>query len=95
MTAIEMFLFIYLAGAIIKIMLCLPHLPRVVAVISRLNGSPRGKVQLPFALMLPVLTVVVIVVCWPVALFYERERFFVMYSASSVIRSIVQAHHTD
>lgn len=81
----------YLALAFIKFMLCVPHIPRVISTVSRLRGSPRGKCDTLYVIIVPILVAILSLLGWVKSLRDEGVRFFVMYNSFGVMRDCVRA----
>lgn len=80
---------VYLCFAFIKFMLCVPHIPRVIGVVSRLAGARRGEIQARYLLIIPLVVVTLSLFGWVAALYREGISFFVMYSGRAVMRDCV------
>ncbi len=83
---------VYLCFAFIKFMLCAPHIPRVIAVMSRLSGARRGTVMPRYVFSIPLLVVGMSLFGWVRALYLEGISFFVIYSKFDVIRDCIHGY---
>jgi len=80
---------VYLCFAFIKFMLCVPHIPRVIGVVSRLAGADRGAVLKRYVFIIPLVVAGLSLFGWVAALYREGISFFVMYSSRDVTRDCI------
>jgi hypothetical protein len=82
----------YFVIALAKFILCAPHLPMVIGVMSRLSGAPRGKIRGRYIIFVPLLMLFTSFFGWISALKNEGISFFFLYSRLEVMRDCVRAH---
>lgn len=89
---LQYLLLFYFSMMLVKLILCLPDVPIVVAALSRLDGLPRGKFSKVYLVGVPLSLTLGIVFLWPRMLVAERLAFFVSYPKREVLADCVAMH---